>query len=105
MFHILEHLNGDLSATLNDPEYRGFFFHLSDGSLDLYGFFSDTLRLSLMPGYHINFIPFDFTMKFCRQLPEYYPFAQLSGPFLNVSYIQLQLTGNLAVRQIQSHEI
>ena len=49
LFHILEHLNCDLSATLNDPEYRGFFFHLSDGALDLYGFFSDTLRVSLMP--------------------------------------------------------
>nr|VFJ94573.1 MAG: hypothetical protein BECKH772A_GA0070896_1007314 [Candidatus Kentron sp. H]VFJ95572.1 MAG: hypothetical protein BECKH772B_GA0070898_1007714 [Candidatus Kentron sp. H]VFK01785.1 MAG: hypothetical protein BECKH772C_GA0070978_1007214 [Candidatus Kentron sp. H] len=26
LFHILHHLNGDLSATLNHPEYRGFLF-------------------------------------------------------------------------------
>nr|VFK02055.1 MAG: hypothetical protein BECKH772A_GA0070896_102515 [Candidatus Kentron sp. H]VFK03077.1 MAG: hypothetical protein BECKH772B_GA0070898_103252 [Candidatus Kentron sp. H]VFK04651.1 MAG: hypothetical protein BECKH772B_GA0070898_104701 [Candidatus Kentron sp. H] len=26
LFHILQHLDGDLSATLNHPKYRGFFF-------------------------------------------------------------------------------
>ena len=72
--------------------------HLSDGGADLYGFFFDGLRVSLMPGYHIHFIALDFPMEFCLWFSGHYPLAQLPGHFLNVAYIEVQLPGNLAVR-------
>ena len=112
LFHILQHLDGDLSATLNHPEYRGFFFVQRTASGSTFETVPSTFAVFFghSPGVpyarlahklHCTRLPMELYARFSG----HYPLAQLSDHFLNVTYIQLQLTGNLAARQIQSHEI
>nr|VFK04501.1 MAG: hypothetical protein BECKH772B_GA0070898_104513 [Candidatus Kentron sp. H]VFK07760.1 MAG: hypothetical protein BECKH772C_GA0070978_104522 [Candidatus Kentron sp. H] len=105
-------MDGDLSATLNHPEYRGFFFiqRTASGSTFetapptftvFFGQPSAVPYARLAHKLHRTRLPMELYARFSG----HYPLAQLSDHFLNVTYIQLQLTGNLAARQIQSHEI
>ena len=112
LFHILQHLDGDLSATLNHPEYRGGVFvqRATSGSTFetapptftvFFGQPSAVPYARLAHKLHCTRLPMELYARFSG----HYPLAQLLGHFLNIAPIKVQLTGNLAVRKIQSHEI
>jgi hypothetical protein len=58
-----------------------------------------------MTGHHVHLIAFHLTRQDRFRLAGDDPFSQLLGHPLHVVRVQAQFLGNLAIRQIQSHEV
>jgi len=58
-----------------------------------------------MPSDHIDLITFDRFLELHLRLASHHPLAQLVSHLLNITDIQIQLLGYLAVGQVEPHEI
>ena len=54
---------------------------------------------------HVDFVTFDLSREDHRRLSRHDPLPQLSGHVMSAVFIQPQLTSDLPIRQIQTHEV
>src|SRR5215213_4283156 len=67
-----------------------------------FGHFS---RLALVPGYHVNLVDLHLAFQLCCWGSGHEAAAQLLRHGLSVGRAQLQLQGDLPVREVQAHEV
>jgi len=61
--------------------------------------------MALMPGHHVNLVTFNLAAESDLRLPLNDPLTKLRGHLLGIVGVQVQLLGDLLVREVQPHEV